>query len=147
MGKENQSFKQVIQSYLEQRAKRDSLFATSFAKQNKNIDECCNYIIGEAKKRGGNAVFMSDDEVFGLAVHYYDEDDIKVSKQTNYKVSAGNVKKEASTEQPEIKKPASAPNKRKGMKNPTFVLNSIQREAKPFLGISTITSETPGFTP
>ena len=59
---------------------------------------------------------MSDDEVFGLAVHYYDEDDIKVSKQTNYKVSAGNVKKEASTEQPEIKKPASAPNKRKGMK-------------------------------
>lgn len=31
MGKENQSFKQVIQSYLEQRAKRDSLFATSFA--------------------------------------------------------------------------------------------------------------------
>ena len=38
------------------------------------------------------------------------------SKQTNYKVSAGNVKKEASTEQPEIKKPASAPNKRKGMK-------------------------------
>lgn len=48
--------------------------------------------------------------------HYYDEDDIKVSKQTNYKVSAGNVKKEASTEQPEIKKSASAPNKRKGMK-------------------------------
>ena len=84
MGKENQSFKQVIQSYLEQRAKRDSLFATSFAKQNKNIDECCNYIIGEAKKRGGNAVFMSDDEVFGLAVHYYDEDDIKVSKQTRH---------------------------------------------------------------
>ena len=78
MGKENQSFKQVIQSYLEQRAKRDSLFATSFAKQSKNIDECCNYIIGEAKKRGDNAVFMSDDEVFGLAVHYYDEDNIKV---------------------------------------------------------------------
>lgn len=48
MGKENQSFKQVIQSYLEERAKGDSLFAASFAKTNKNIDECCNYIIGEA---------------------------------------------------------------------------------------------------
>ena len=116
MGKENQSFKQVIQSYLEQRAKRDSLSATSFAKQSKNIDECCNYIIGEAKKRGDNAVFMSDDEVFGLAVHYYDEDNIKVSKQTNYKVSTGNAKKEAATEQPETKKPDSAPNKRKGKK-------------------------------
>lgn len=116
MGKENQSFKQVIQSYLEQRAKRDSLFATSFAKQNKNIDECCNYIIGEAKKCGGNAVCMSDDEVFGLAVHYYDEDNIKVSKQSNYKASTGNTKKEAATEQPETKKPTSSPNKRKGKK-------------------------------
>ena len=116
MGKEYQSPKQVIQSYLEERAKRDPLFATSYAKPNKKIDECYDYIISQAKKRGGSVVCMSDDEVFGLAVHYYDEDDIKVSKQTNYKVSDGNVEKEASTEQPEIKKPASAPNKRKGMK-------------------------------
>ena len=116
MGKEYQSPKQVIQSYLEERAKRDPLFATSYAKPNKKIDECYDYIISQAKKRGGSVVCMSDDEVFGLAVHYYDEDDIKVSKQTNYKVSGGIVKKEASTEQPEIKKSASAPNKRKGMK-------------------------------
>ena len=116
MGKEYQSPKQVIQSYLEERAKRDPLFATSYAKPNKKIDECYDHIISQAKKRGGSVVCMSDDEVFGLAVHYYDEDDIKVSKQNNYKVSAGNVKKEASTEQPEIKKSASAPNKRKGMK-------------------------------
>ena len=116
MGKEYQSPKQVIQSYLEERAKRDPLCATSYAKPNKKIDECYDYIISQAKKRGGSVVCMSDDEVFGLAVHYYDEDDIKVSKQTNYKVSAGNVEKEASTEQPEIKKSASAPNKRKGMK-------------------------------
>ena len=116
MGKEYQSPKQVIQSYLEERAKRDPLFATSYAKPNKKIDECYDYIISQAKKRGGSVVCMSDDEVFGLAVHYYDEDDIKVSKQTNYKVSAGNVEKDASTEQPEIKKSASAPNKRKGMK-------------------------------
>ena len=116
MGKEYQSPKQVIQSYLEERAKRDPLFATSYAKPNKKIDECYDYIISQAKKRGGSVVCMSDDEVFGLAVHYYDEDDIKVSKQTNYKVSDRNVKKEASTEQPEIKKSASAPNKRKGMK-------------------------------
>ena len=119
MGKENQSFKQVIQSYLEQRAKRDSLFATSFAKQNKNIDECCNYIIGEAKKRGGNAVFMSDDEVFGLAVHYYDEDDIKVSKQPATKAVVSNrpeKKKEliASIEKPKPEQIAN--NKRKGKK-------------------------------
>lgn len=80
MGKVNQSFKMAIQSYLEKKAKEDSLFAVTYAKENKSIDECCDYIIGEARKRGGNAVAMTDDEVFGIAIHYYDEDDIKVNK-------------------------------------------------------------------
>lgn len=87
MGKK-QSYKQVIQSYLEERAKSDSLFAVSYAKPNKKIDECCNYIIGEARKRGGDVVCMTNEEVFGLAVHYYDEDNIKVEKQSNYEVAA-----------------------------------------------------------
>lgn len=93
MGKENQSFKVVIQSYLDQRAQEDSLFAISYAKTNKNLDECCDYIIGEAKKRGGNAVAMTDNEVFGLAVHYYDEDNIKVNKQSGCKVATSNSEK------------------------------------------------------
>jgi len=71
MGKEHQSPKQVIQSYLEERAKSDPLFATSYAKPNKKIDECYDYIISQAKKRGDSVVCMSEDEVFGLAVHYY----------------------------------------------------------------------------
>ena len=74
--------KQIIQSYLEERAKNDPLFASVYAKPNKNINECFDYILSEAKKRG-NAVCMSDDEVFGLAVHYYDEDDIEVGKAVN----------------------------------------------------------------
>ncbi len=84
--------KQIIQSYLEERAKNDPLFASVYAKPNKNINECFDYILSEAKKRG-NAVCMSDDEVFGLAVHYYDEDDIKVNKQTNYKAATSQAPK------------------------------------------------------
>lgn len=80
MGKVNQSFKMAIQSYLEKRAKEDSLFAASYAKENKSIDECCDYIAGEAIMRGGNVVPISDDEVFGMAIHYYDEDNIKINK-------------------------------------------------------------------
>ena len=76
---ENKTFKEAIKSYLDERAVTDELFAKSYAKENKNLDECCSYIMGEARKRG-NAVAMSDTEVFGLAVHYYDEDDIKVNK-------------------------------------------------------------------
>lgn len=93
MGKENQSFKMAIQSYLDQRAKEDNLFAASYAKLDKNLSECCDYIISEAKKRGGSAVAIPDDEVFGLAVHYYDEDNIKVKKQSNCKVATSNSEK------------------------------------------------------
>lgn len=80
MGKVNQSFKMAIQSYLEKKAKEDSLFAVTYAKENKSIDECCDYITGEAIMREGNVVPISDDEVFSMAIHYYDEDNIKINK-------------------------------------------------------------------
>lgn len=82
------SFQDAIKSYLDERVKTDELFAKAYAKSNKSLKECCDYIMGEAKKRG-NAVAMTDDEVFGLAVHYYDEDNIKVNKVSGgCKVSA-----------------------------------------------------------
>ena len=77
-------FKNTIQSYLEDRAKSDELFAASYAKPNKNIDKCCNFILGEVQKSGCNG--FSDDEIFGMAVHYYDEDDIKNVKPVNARV-------------------------------------------------------------
>ena len=76
-------FKDTIQKYLQERAVEDPLFAPKFTNPNKSIDECCRYILGEARKRG-TAVAMSDAEVFGMAVHYYDEENIKIEK-----VSAG----------------------------------------------------------
>jgi hypothetical protein len=82
------SFQDAIKSYLDERVKTDELFAKAYAKSNKSLKECYDYIMGEAKKRG-NAVAMTDEEVFSLAVHYYDEDNIKVNKVSGgYKVSA-----------------------------------------------------------
>lgn len=69
--------KEAIKNYLDERARKDELFAKAYAKEGKSIDECFSYILGEARKKG-TQVCMSDEEVFGLAVHYYDEDDIKV---------------------------------------------------------------------
>lgn len=79
-----EEFKDIIQKYLQQRSDEDALFAQRFANPKKSIDECCRYILGEARKRG-NAVVMADTEVLGLAIHYYDEENIKVEK-----VSFGN---------------------------------------------------------
>lgn len=71
--------KQAIKAYLDARAASDPQFALAYAKNGKSIDQCCEYIMGEASKHG-RAVCMTDEEVFGLAVHYYDEDDIKITK-------------------------------------------------------------------
>lgn len=73
-------FEKVIKEYLESRAKTDDLFAKSYAKEGKSIKECCNYIIQEVKKSGREG--FADEEIFSMAVHYYDEDNIKVDKKT-----------------------------------------------------------------
>ena len=76
-------YQNKIKDYLDKRAAEDELFAKSYAKEKKSLDECCLYVLGEALKKsvcknGVKATVMSDEEVFGLAVHYYDEDNIKV---------------------------------------------------------------------
>lgn len=89
----NEQFKTTIKNYLDKRASEDELFAKSYAKENKSLDECCRYIMGEARKLGSE-VCVSDEVVFGWAVHYYDEDEIKINKTVLGKVkrtSAPNV--------------------------------------------------------
>ena len=79
--KPTETFKQTIQKYLEERAETDSLFAKSYAKEPKNIDDCTNYILNTVQKSGCNG--FTDDEVYSMAVHYYDEDDVKPGKAIN----------------------------------------------------------------
>ena len=82
MNKTTDHFKRTIQVYLEQRAAEDKLFAASYSKPNKNIDECVTYLLHWAKSQcdGGNAIGMTGGEVISQAVHYFDEDDIEVGK-------------------------------------------------------------------
>lgn len=67
-------FKNTIKAYLDKRAADDILFSASYAKQHKNIDECINYILTEVQESGCNG--FTDDEVYSMAVHYYDEDNL-----------------------------------------------------------------------
>lgn len=82
--KTSNAFKETIKAYLDKRASEDELFAVTYQKENKNLDECCNYVM-KCAKDGGCAGY-SDDEVFGWAVHYYDEDDLKNIKPVSGKV-------------------------------------------------------------
>ena len=75
-------FKKQIQSYLSKRAETDILFRPVYDKENKNIDDCITYVLDKVKKKDGsdNAIAMTDEEVYSLCVHYYDEDSIIVGK-------------------------------------------------------------------
>lgn len=84
MAREIMSAKQRIKDYLDERASKDELFAKSYAKTDKSIDECYHYIVEEARKqcKDSESICISDDVVYGWAVHYYDEDEINVDRST-----------------------------------------------------------------
>ena len=76
--KGTEHFKQTVKAYLDGRAPTDELFAVSYAKEQKNLDDCITFILNQVKASG--CCGMTDDEVWSLAVHYYDEDNIDVGK-------------------------------------------------------------------
>lgn len=84
-------FELALKTYLDKRAKEDKLFAKSYAKDGKTIQKCAIFVIGEAQKKAfstekGKVAALPDEEVYGLAVHYYDEDDLEIDNMPEEKV-------------------------------------------------------------
>lgn len=69
-------FEETIKSYLDERAQADPQFAEKYANPKKSIEECCKYIVGWVQAQGREG--FADAEIYGQAVHYYDEDNIKI---------------------------------------------------------------------
>ena len=122
----------ALTALLQERAKSDSLFAETLKKPNKSIKECVQYIYGELcdvakQERTGNTAVLGvcDSDVLDMAVHYYDEDDIKIKpiqKKAEVKTAVAKTggKKETKTEEKkEEKKPVK--------KNP--LLESLKKPA------------------
>lgn len=76
--KGTETFQKVIKEYLDNRAKEDELFAKFYSNPSKSIEKCCDFIINEVKASGRQG--FCDDEIFGMAIHYYNEENIKVEK-------------------------------------------------------------------
>lgn len=75
--------------YLEQRAEEDTLFAKKYRNPAKNIDECVTHILNHVQKSGCNG--FTDGEIFGQAIHYYEENEIEVGKPMNCQVVVNHV--------------------------------------------------------
>ena len=71
--KGTEQFARTIAEYLNGRAMTDPLFAPNLQKPHKNIEECILYILSEVQRSGCNG--FADEEIYSMAVHYYDEDD------------------------------------------------------------------------
>lgn len=71
-----EQFTRTISEYLNLRAATDPLFAPNLAKLHKNIEDCITYILKQVQQSGCNG--FEDDEIYSMAVHYYDEDDLEV---------------------------------------------------------------------
>ena len=82
--KSTNQFQKTIQSYLENRAQTDNLFAVKFNDPKKNINDCMTYILNTVKKSG--CAGFADDEIFSMAIHYYDEDSIEIGKPVSCNV-------------------------------------------------------------
>ena len=87
--KSTEHFKRTIQAYLQQRASEDRLFAESYRKEGKNIDDCITYILNEVQRSGCNG--FTDGEIYSMAVHYYDENDIEVGNPVSCQVSVNHI--------------------------------------------------------
>ena len=75
--------------YLEQRAEEDTLFAKKYRNPAKNIDECVTHILNHVQKSGCNG--FTDGEIFGQAIHYYEENEIEVGRPINCQVAVNHI--------------------------------------------------------
>ena len=80
------------------------LFSFQYSKPEKNIDDCVTYILNEVKKSGCNG--FADDEIYSMAVHYYDEDNIEVGKPMNAHVVVNHVVELTEEEKEQARKDA-----------------------------------------
>ena len=100
-------FKRTIQAYLDNRAAEDELFAVSYRKEGKNIDDCITYILNYVKNSG--CAGFSDGEIVVITTrdnHYFDEDNIDIGKPLNCHIAVNHVVQLTDEEKAEARRQA-----------------------------------------
>lgn len=76
--KGTEHFKEIIKSYLDQRAKEDELFRAKYETTARTMDDVITFILNEVQKSG--CCGFADDEIYSLAVHCIDEPELEIGK-------------------------------------------------------------------
>ncbi len=103
--KVSNDFQNTIQNYLNGIASDDAVLAEKMKNPKKSIELCCQYILNEVQKSGCNG--FADAEIYGMALHYYDEENIDVGKPINARVVVNHTVESKPTKKPikQAKKP------------------------------------------
>lgn len=104
--KGTRAFNDTIKAYLEERAENDALFAVKFANPSKSVDDCVTYILNQVQKSGCNG--FTDAEVYGMAIHFYEEKEIEVGNPINCKVVVNHMVELTEEEKEEARQEAIA---------------------------------------
>jgi len=99
--KATESFEKIISEHLLLVCYKDPLFAEKFRNPKKNIKDCITYILNTVKASGMEG--FADDEIFGMATHYYDEENINVGDPIKTKIVVNRIP-ELSDEEIELAK-------------------------------------------
>lgn len=100
-------FQDIIKLFLDCNAILDETFEKYYKKAGKALDRCTAFIFDEMRKLAEkNVAVGSNKQVFGLAVHYYEEDGLAIDKAKPETVKAINdsVKVGASTSMIDMEK-------------------------------------------
>lgn len=94
--------KTLLKNILRTLADQDPLFAVKVLDDKKNIDDCITYILNTVQASECNG--FADDEIFGMAIHYYVEDNVDPGKPVNCKVIVNHQVELTQEEKDEIRK-------------------------------------------
>ena len=78
------AFFDSMESFIMKKMDANDLFAKKVSNPKKNIEDCITYVINTIEKSRYKG--LCDNDVYSLAVHYYEEDDIEVGKPINCRV-------------------------------------------------------------
>lgn len=114
MAKVTDQFQNTIQEELKRMAQTDTLLNSQLKDPKKSIKECTAYILDQVKESG--KLGFADEEIFGMAKHYYITKDIKIKnknlsadiRHSSFKGTKG-TKAKSTGKKAEPKKPASKP--------------------------------------
>ncbi len=80
----SQAFRDAIESFVIAKMDSNPLFAKKVCNPKKNIDDCLTYILNTVRNLGIQG--FADDEIFSMAVHYYEEENLEIGKPINAKI-------------------------------------------------------------